>query len=332
MNEHEHELEQGQKEYHNSTDDPFQKGTVQRMFVRANRITLLRNIFISTLVSLMLLTGIYLINEYLLRKTGWNIISPLELNKRITGPNLYMDKPQIHKGLLRGSVTFQEYKVIENRVIPWDDHDLQYNLLFSRKAEILSGSSAEVRIEEEGQTRFMNDKSGERQMLFYHPSLKYKNYMQDLTLLNQIHEDSYIEMGISLDKGYTLQEVDHMLPSGVHPTWYWVDSYNSGDLELMKNNPLRAEELYGFQDYSDRLSKGTRNTEATFLKDVQNVMKCSNVYYATQATKVYQAAQSHQQRGMIIGLVVTGTRDQLTQLQRIPTIKAAALGATVDKY
>ncbi|USB32981.1 anti sigma factor C-terminal domain-containing protein [Paenibacillus sp. YPG26] len=62
------------------------------------------------------------------------------------------------------------------------------------------------------------------------------------------------------------------------------------------------------------------------------VIDSNNDYYPEKAAHVLAAVKSHQQSGMITGVVVTGTKDQLKSLGQLPFIKAATLGATVDMY
>ncbi|MNS38284.1 hypothetical protein D3C72_705290 [compost metagenome] len=243
-----------------------------------------------------------------------------------------MDHPQFSISLLKGTIDYQEYKVIENRVIPWNDHQVPYNVIRG-DATVILGSTSGVPVVEDGYTRFYNSRSGERQMLFYHPSIKYKRYLNDLPLLDRMQDDQYIEMGLSFNKGYTLTQVEQMLPQSMHTTWYWADSYSKNDIRLLSTfrQPIIADELYGFQAYLEPNIK-ERTTEEWFIKKVQDVADCTNSYYSEQATHVLAAVKSHQKSGMIIGVVVTGTKDQLKALQQLPFIKAATLGATVDMY
>ncbi|NUU62907.1 hypothetical protein [Paenibacillus agri] len=76
-----------------------------------------------------------------------------QMNKGIIGPNLYLARPQFHYSLLGGTVEIQQYKVIENRVIPWNDQDLKYDVI-RREATILQGSNMGVEVEEEGISAF----------------------------------------------------------------------------------------------------------------------------------------------------------------------------------
>ncbi|RUT33406.1 hypothetical protein EJP77_07085 [Paenibacillus zeisoli] len=317
-----------------SPEKAFDGDSVDRMFRKARWKSILRNTCISAVVCIVLFLGGFVLNQQIANKAGWNAYTPIELNKRITGPNLYIDGPQFRYGLLGGTIEFQKFKMIENRVIPWNDYFLKYNG-FQGEATVLPGrTTGIVQVKENGKDRYYNDRSGEREMLFYHPAMKYDHYFNDLPLLNKMSDDQYIEMGLSFNKGYTLSQVEQMLPQGVHATWYWADSYNEEDLKHLKfkAEPERAEELHGFQSYLERLEDTRRTTEAQFMKMVQDVAECTNSYYAEQAAHVLAAVKSHQQSGMIIGVVVTGTRDQLKSLQKLPFIKAATLGATVDMY
>lgn len=316
-----------------SPEKAFDDESVNQMFRKARWKSILRNTCISAVVCIVLFLGGFILNHQLANKVGWSAFTPIELNKRITGPNLYVDRPQFHYSLLGGTLEYQEFKIIENRVIPWDDHSLKYNVI-EGDATVLLGSSSGVPVMENGQERFFNDRSGERQMLFYHPAMRYDHYFNELPILNKMRDDQYIEMGLSFDKGYTLSQVDQMLPQGVHASWYWADSYDKDDFKLLKfkAQPERAEELYGFQAYMEPGDYTRRTTEEKFLMDIQTVIDSDNDYYSEKATHALAAVKSHQQSGMIIGVVVTGTRDQLKSLQKLPFIKAATLGATVDMY
>ncbi|NUU62906.1 anti sigma factor C-terminal domain-containing protein [Paenibacillus agri] len=112
------------------------------------------------------------------------------------------------------------------------------------------------------------------------------------------------------------------------------NSYDRSDIAHLEmvNGPERSDQIYGFQAFTDRLAPKVKTTEEQFIHNIQTVIDSSNSYYSKQATKVLSAVKDHQQEGMIIGMVVTGTRGQLKKLEGLPFIKAATLGATVDMY
>jgi len=313
---------------------PFDIQSVNHVWKKARNKSMIRNIIISAIVSIMVLIGGYIGNQLLANERGWDAFTPIEMNEKIMGPNVYLARPQFRYEFLGGTLSYKTYKVIENRVIPWGDHHYSFHV-FNGQATPLIGGGRGVQVNEGNQLkRFYNESNGEREMLFFHPSVSFKQAIDDLSLLDQMNDDSYWEIGISFDKGYTLEQVNQMMPKNVHTTWYWADSFLGSDLEILKElqEPLRADSLYGFQAYRDRLNPVLKTTEEQFMQDVLSIASSKNIYYSEPAQKAYQAVKENQKTGLIIGVVVTGTRDQLKSLQGLPFIRAATLGATVDKY
>lgn len=311
----------------------FSDQSVDRMFKKIKRRNLIRNVIVSTLVSILVFSGGYIGNSLLTNERGWDAYFPIEFNKRITGPNVYLGNEEFQYGFFGGTLNYQEYKVIENRVIPWGEHTLEYNV-FEGQANPLVGTSSSVQVTEHGQSRYYNYSSGEREMLFYHPSISYQSYINDVKLLQQIKEDQYIEMGISFDKGYTLKQINQLLPKRVNTTWYWANGYTKSDLAVLKNTnqPIQANQVYGFHTYPERLEPVMKTTEEDFIHNIEIVSNSKNVHYNEQGKKVLDAVKAHQKEGMIIGAVVTGTKEELAVLEGLPFIKATTLGAIIAKY
>ncbi|MGG1664256.1 anti sigma factor C-terminal domain-containing protein [Brevibacillus sp. NRS-1366] len=313
---------------------PFDTQSVAKVMNKARTTSIIRNIIISTIVSIIVLIGGNIGNSLIANLRGWDAFKPIEWNAKITGPNVYLARPTFQYGFLGGTLNYKTFKVIENRVIPWDDPRFEFNVFKGQATRLVGGGSGIQVIEEDQLSRFYNESNGKREMLFYHPSLPFQQYVNDVALLDQVNDDKYIEMGLSFDKGYTLDQVNEMLPKTVHPTWYWANSFLSHDLEILKEvqEPLRAASIYGFHAYRDRLNPLMKTTEEQFFQDVQRVASSKNIHYSEPAQKVYQAIAENQKKGLIIGVVVTGTKDQLKSLKGLPFIKAATLGATVDKF
>lgn len=313
---------------------PFVNQSVNDVWKKARNKSIIRNIIISAIVSIMVLIGGNIGNQLIANERGWDAFVPIEMNEKIMGPNVYLARPQFRYEFLGGTLSYKTYKVIENRVIPWGDHHYSFHI-FNGQATPLIGGGRGVQVNEGDQLkRFYNVSNGEREMLFFHPSVSFKQSINDLTLLDQMNDDTFLEFGLSFDKGYTLDQVNQMMPKNIHSTWYWANSFLESDLEILKElqEPLRADSLYGFQAYRDRLNPTLKTTEERFMQDVHNVASSNNIYYSGPAQMAYEAVKANQKTGLIIGVVVTGTRDQLKSLQGLPFIRAATLGATVDKY
>ncbi|MEH6914998.1 anti sigma factor C-terminal domain-containing protein, partial [Priestia megaterium] len=119
------------------------------------------------------------------------------------------------------------------------------------------------------------------------------------------------------------KEVQKMLPTSTHQTWYWVDNY--GKSTGYRNNPENGRWLLGISKPSPQLGAKLTTTkiktEADFLNELQK----------TDPGEV-KNLKNRQKNGLIIGVVVTGTKEELLSLKNKPYVKAASLGAVVDKY
>ena len=67
-------------------------------------------------------------------------------------------------------------------------------------------------------------------MMFFHPNVTYKAYKNDLAELSQISDDKIIEVGLSLDKPYSISEISEILPD-TDIGWYWVDTFSTQEME-----------------------------------------------------------------------------------------------------
>ncbi|WP_442598573.1 anti sigma factor C-terminal domain-containing protein [Neobacillus sp. D3-1R] len=338
MSKHEHEEQKGIEEL--DSDFAFKDEDVKKLVKKAKRKTILRNTVISIIVTPVLLFAGVAANSALVNQKHWDVYSDLELHERISGPNVFLGNNSFNYSFLNGTFTSKKYKMIEGRVIPWEDETVEFNV-FGSGHPIASGRGS-VQINEHASSpqidRFYDYQSGERVLLFYHPSLKYEHYFKDFDILEKVKDDQFIEMAISLDKGYTFDAINTMLPKDVDATWYRVNSYSKERLELEKKDtiaiPEQAQEVYGFDAYFDPAFKDTKRTEDDFIEDVKRLKDSKNNNYYTSYAKdhLYDVVKENQKDGMIIGVVVTGTKEQLMELKGLPFVTAAVMGATVDQY
>ncbi|KMY50146.1 anti sigma factor C-terminal domain-containing protein [Peribacillus loiseleuriae] len=80
-------------------------------------------------------------------------------------------------------------------------------------------------------------------------TLTYKKYINDLPQLDEMDNRKLAEMGISFDQSYTLEQAKTMLPSNVHPVWYWVDTYSDKD-RLSDEHPMPESAKYDIRFWS----------------------------------------------------------------------------------
>ncbi|MFD1739743.1 anti sigma factor C-terminal domain-containing protein [Bacillus salitolerans] len=320
-------------------DFAFQDKDVKSMIKKAKRTTIIRNTIISVVVTPILLFAGIVLNSTLVNHQHYKAFGDLEYHERISGPNVFLGSSSFDYGFLGGTFSSEKFKVIEDRVIPWGNETVEFNIFGKANPTASDRGSAQIneKIGPPQVDRFFHYESGERVMLFYHPYLNYDHYLVDFDLLNQVSEDKYIEMALSLDQGYTIDEINTMIPDSVDVTWYRVNSYSQSQLDLFKdgeNRPDLAQTVYGFDAYFDSTFKESKRTEEDFVEDVKRLKdsKYNNFFTFYVKDVLYDAIQENKEDGLIIGIVVTGTKDELQVLNGLPFIKGAVLGATVDKY
>ncbi len=306
------------KKTNDELDSIFDEKSLHRTLRKAKYRAISRTIFISALV-VSFIIGIFVKgNNYFINTQGEKIADRLITENYVRmSPNTFTSTDTISIGVLKGTIKSEVFKVIENKVIPWDTEEITYDLLGNLNASF-SMSSTIV-----NETTVYHVPNGQREMLFYVPKYKYKLYANDFDMIKKYPNNKYMEMAISLNKNYTLKEVQKMLPTSTHQTWYWVDNY--GKSTGYRNNPENGRWLLGISKPSPQLGAKLTTTkiktEADFLNELQK----------TDPGEV-KNLKNRQKNGLIIGVVVTGTKEELLSLKNKPYVKAASLGAVVDKY
>ncbi|MGC9933906.1 anti sigma factor C-terminal domain-containing protein [Priestia aryabhattai] len=306
------------KKTNDELDSIFDEKSLHRTLKKAKYIAFLRTVFISALVVCFVITVLIKGNDYFINTQGNKLTERfIKENQVRMSPNTFTNTDTISTGILKGTIKSEVFKVIEDKVIPWGTEEITYDLNGNFNTSFSTHSTIV------NDTTMYHIPNGQREMLFYVPKYKYKLYANDFKMIKDYPNDKYMEMAISFNKNYTLKEVQRMLPTSAHQTWYWVDNYANST--GYRGEPESGRWLLGISKPSPQLGvKLTSNkvkTEADFLNELQK----------TDPGEV-KSLKNRQKNGLIIGVVVTGTKEELLSLRNKPYVKAASLGAVVDKY
>jgi len=299
-------------------DSIFDEKSLHRTLKKAKYIAFLRTVFISALVVCFVITVLIKGNNYFINTQGNKLAERLIKEKHVRmSPNTFTNTHTISTGILKGTIKREVFKVIEDKVIPWGTEEITYDLLGNFNASF-SMSSTIV-----NDTTMYHIPNGQREMLFYVPKYKYKLYANGFGMIKDYPNDKYMEMAISFDKNYTLKEVQKMLPTSAHQTWYWVDNYANSNGH--RNESENGRWLLGISKPSPQLGAKLKTTKVKTEADFLNELKKTDTGEAKNL-------KNRQENGLIIGVVVTGTKEELISLRNKPYVKAASLGVVVDKY
>jgi len=280
----------------------------------------------------MVFVVIFITNAVIVIKLSNEMFSYNQSSINLTVPNGYISKSSDSMGFLTGrsdyTITRQvggKPVALENRVSIFG---LTPPLLVSRfQTEKISG----------GEWPIVYWENGYRKMIFFHPEISYKEYKNDLNDLDKVSGDKLIELGISFDKPYKVEDIPTILPN-VNTSWYWVDAFEKGKLEQYKKEAIEYDANATFISENDVLGVSVmtdfnNNDFNGAYSDLCELLKTSkdkryNEVYNELLTKGYTDSTSVP----ILGAVVYGTKDELKSLIGNPHIKAASFGVVVEKY
>ncbi|HEU4964621.1 MAG TPA: anti sigma factor C-terminal domain-containing protein [Bacilli bacterium] len=334
-----------EEEVQGEEEEPMGDRELTRLLQRARRKTIIRNVIISVISAVVVLFGALVANNTLLGASKEQAEREIRTWKEITGPNVFLTEAWHNTGFLTGELEYEMYKDIEGIPVIWGREGAAYRLFgdYDKQGELrvpIELPDPEMAGAHFTYKRPYNNQSGQREMLFYHPQVAYGQYLNDVPHLQEMEKDTLVEMGLSFDKAYSVQQVQDMLPQGVHAVWYWVDTYSAGEVKTMshsKPHPELARQVYGFQAHSrDDLPAAGTYREDHFLQAIQEGLEQEGKYYI-EYKRLFDLLRHDKPAPTVedvrlLGVVATGTAQDLQQLAGQTYCKAAVLGATADEY
>lgn len=336
-------------------DEIFEEGTranLTKVVRKAKWHSILRNTAISIVAAIIVLIG----GTIFVREYTYSLETPIQIAVdsfyKIAYPNEYIGTMARYHDILSGKNTYTTYKSVEGKVVHTGQHEYSYGL-FNDGSWIGTESPGIL-----GQTWSEEDLKlprynalGQREMVFFYPFIKYHIYRNDLSLLDEIPDDKYMEMALSFDKSYTIDEVNKLFPKNITLKWYWVDDLSKEEKEqhktktqvalngkstVMDNPDVRSEKTaYGIKIY-DENGQPYPQIETNFIWALHNGKETKSKY-TTEFERVYNNiagtdAKLTKDDFGIEGVVVTGNKQMLESLKGLPFIKASSLGVVTEKY
>lgn len=332
-------------------DDIFDMKKMEKTIKKAKR----RASWKTILITVAVLVIVIIVGTIANRTITYRLESPIQLSARgfheISAPNEFIGKLERYQGILGGENRYTTYKIIEGKVVYTGEE--RYGFGFFRdenlnrigiESPILIGRSFS---EEDLQKQRYNE-LGQREMVFFYPFLQYKNYRQDLNLLDEIEEEKVMEVALSFDQGYSFEEVQAMIPDEVTLSWLWVDDFNEEKDSFQFEDIDENNEVIGY----DNLVRSEQTVYGLSLLDENGDIKEDPVLRfigSIEAGQKFKARWQGEFRRLFttlsgedeelteedlqyFGAVVTGNAETLSQVKDLPFIKASSIGVITDKY
>jgi hypothetical protein len=309
-----HELFQRDKEF-------------SKLVKKARRKSLLRNIFISTSVSVLLFCGLFWIGTFLMYRHAeatnmedymWQFVKGANVEN---SGSIYTNTP------FSTTVTTERFKEIGGVPIPWGQHEKVFSIFGTSRVVQASMVSSSGSINDNRIPLYFQ---GERVVEFYYPAASYSVLPNDRDILDEIPNHQVVEMAFSFDREYTINEVSEKFSDLL--AWYWVDAANEVEKEG-EQTPVSGEEAFGF---ASRIEETNEEAASMFIHHIEWLK--SEEDSPGEAESLYNALfeggeiEASPETLKITGAVVTGTAEELKEFNGEPMIRTAVLGATASKY
>ncbi|MCM3670565.1 anti-sigma factor [Mesobacillus maritimus] len=321
-------------------DDLFSgnsKNNLTKVVKKAKRMTFLRNVAIT--LGVILLLSILLSYTWLsiMRNNEQQAIDDIVIFNRITDPNVELLGSQSESnGIFEGLLTFNRYKEVEGIPVNWSDDVFTYSLFGGVSRLVGDHAPIQIQDQKDGLIRYYDRETKQRMLHFYHPEIQYSQIRQDLRMIGDFSDDTLLEVGLSFNKAYTVEEVRGAIPDSLSLKWYWVDTYSDSEIkttnQLEKTTEL-ATEIYGFaEDPTD-----PKNSVKNFVSDVKMGLEREDGKYFGEFTRINNnlrgdSAVLSDADVKISGAVVTGTAVDVALLQDVEMVRASVLGVAVNSY
>lgn len=244
------------------------------------------------------------------------------------GANNYLADWEEEYRLIASTGETTMYKLVEGIPVYWKTIGLQRTVVTNG----IQGGISDDWLE--NQYSPVYSLNGQKMMQFFAPGVNYASYSDDFYRLDGMGAEKVVEMGLSLDRDYTLGEIEALLPEGVHLTWSWLNTYQEGELVVDgKGLVLLGDEILGFPSL-DELGMPYANPIDQLKMTLEMGMDASKKHRDEFSTVYARLGGDglNESSVPIIGVVVTGTPEAIMGLVGQSWIKSASLGAVTDKY
>lgn len=296
---------------------------------KARRRTLIRTSFISLLVSITVLFGLYTISQYQLRVVEEQKKSADRAWTSIEGANIHESGGTTSYGLFSYTVTNKFEKILNDRPVPWKSVTKSYDIWGKEKTVPVGVIVGYGSLNNGRMQKYLE---GKRVLDFYHPYYNYDSFTNDLLLLNEISEDKIVEIGISFSNPLTITEVKKTF-NDKHLAWLWVNTDTKEEIKSKKGETFEGFDYVVSGEQALGFEKGNAGH---FIHTLDFLSK--EKYYKNQInTMINNITEGNPkdlsvERLKINGVVLTGTPNELKSYIGNPVIRASTLGVVIDKY
>lgn len=297
-----------------------------------------------TITSIIVFIVVFILGNILNNRISLKYsIKSFESNKafvELSTPNGYISQSNDTFGLLGGSGTYKITKNIGGKPVILADRESKFGIMqpmsYNRSMGGGLGNNG-------GEWPVSLWDNGYKRMRFFHPDLQYKEYQNDLDKIDKIPEGKIIELAISFDKPYKINDMfmiqNRLKPANINITWLWLDEFTKSNMEKYQFEIDQFDnKAAGIQDMdtvgiSNFNSSGIAENQYNQLYDelLENLNKSPMINHKELYNEIMVRGKTKAKDAKVLGIVVQGTKEELKKLVGNPMIKASTFGVIVDE-
>lgn len=314
----------------------FDNNRAKKIVRKAKLWSTLKTFVIVVLVTPIVVLAIWIGVRQLSNHQANTTMQELEWINEISAPNVHISNQTYVTDWLGGEVTTQTYKVIGKRPYIWEPIPTKYDYWGSSTRRYGSYGSIQMNSTSTNPPLRYNSSTGDREMAFYFYEIPYTAYPDSISQLQKLDGTTLVELGLSFDKAYSMEDITGMFPAEVQPVWWWVDAYNDSYIHYLKQGKQSiaadSPNIYGFHAEQFKPYGGID----TFINSIDRLRESHKQSFKYKADEAHQALAGDNNTIdksdiKIIGAVVTGRAKQLEALKGQPFIKASTFGVISAK-
>jgi hypothetical protein len=307
--------------------DIFDEKKIKKAIKKGKTKSMITIVFVSILVFVVLNIANFAISAYYSQKA----FKQWDAYVRLSTPNGYISETVDSRGFLGGISTYKVAKDMKFKSIVIEQKQYPFGLIPSVLISRGSGGSIGVTGED---WQFGYKENGWRDMMFFHPDVTYKKYNNDQELIQSMQGEKVYEVALSFDKPYKHSELFSIeLPE---MTWFWINTYTDNQLKTFQKEAKEYDWSSTFISEHEALGFSTNSTypsTADLSFEYGNFLDLLQTSISSEHQEAYNRIKDKKMEDIeILGVVVYGTKDEILEIMKDPSIKAASLGGIVENY
>ncbi len=328
-----------------------------------------KNRLITVGLSILAICGLYIgvrmITERLISNKAWTVVHTVELLESVAYPNSTTYTWSANGGdMFHGGIKGSRAKDIYGVPV----YDTTYENHFSLFGGEWGGTVLDYRTGYDHDGKLLKLETNQKIPQFYNINAQKQSEgeliatpTQELPLVKKM-ENQLVEVAITLDKPYTLDDINSMIPSNLKTNWYWIGTTSKGDSSTWSMYSLYGTDAQGFtrEEYVDEQAAhnalkesakegGQPDQEAmatkavdAFLTNLKAVLEApgDTTYNTTRPRDDIEkylekfghldlTKEEDRNKLEFSGIILTGRAEDFAQLENADWIYASSIGASI---